>query len=279
MSDRTRGRPPADRARADSAAGPERVALPRHRRRRGVHRRRDRRRRARATRLDPAAAPLTSPLTVGSMSPASDVARELVVFIASRTGQMVKRAAVGAEGFVLDHYSRPRSTPISRASARACGSAFAAADRRSRSSATASRSTTRTGRRIFPPSSSARRGYDLLASPARAGAGDEPKAADDPPRLGSDADRDCSTALHRAAAAVGGRARHEAARADLRHAAGVHVERDDGRSARRRRRRLARPARDALGGVRESHRRRRRDVRRDVDVAALACLRARRRST
>ena len=31
---------------------------------------------------------------------------ELLFFIASRTGQMVKRAAVGAEGFVLDHYDR-----------------------------------------------------------------------------------------------------------------------------------------------------------------------------
>ncbi len=30
----------------------------------------------------------------------------LLFFIASRTGQQVKRAAVGAEGFVLDHYSR-----------------------------------------------------------------------------------------------------------------------------------------------------------------------------
>jgi hypothetical protein len=30
----------------------------------------------------------------------------VLVFIASRTGQMVKRAAVGAEGFVLDHYDR-----------------------------------------------------------------------------------------------------------------------------------------------------------------------------
>src|SRR4029079_140765 len=30
--------------------------------------------------------------------------RELIIFISSRTGQMVKRAAVGAEGFVLDHY-------------------------------------------------------------------------------------------------------------------------------------------------------------------------------
>jgi len=31
---------------------------------------------------------------------------ELWVFIASRTGMMVKRAAVGAEGYVLDHYDR-----------------------------------------------------------------------------------------------------------------------------------------------------------------------------
>jgi len=33
-------------------------------------------------------------------------ARVLLVFIASRTGQTVKRAAVGAEGFVVDHYDR-----------------------------------------------------------------------------------------------------------------------------------------------------------------------------
>jgi alpha-L-rhamnosidase len=32
--------------------------------------------------------------------------RVLLVFISSRTGQQVKRAAVGAEGFVLDHYDR-----------------------------------------------------------------------------------------------------------------------------------------------------------------------------
>ena len=31
---------------------------------------------------------------------------EVLFFISSRTGQMVKRAAVGAEGFVLDHYDR-----------------------------------------------------------------------------------------------------------------------------------------------------------------------------
>ncbi|MDQ2843215.1 MAG: glycoside hydrolase, partial [Acidobacteriota bacterium] len=34
----------------------------------------------------------------------------LMVFIASRTGQQVKRAAVGAEGFVLDHYDRTAIT-------------------------------------------------------------------------------------------------------------------------------------------------------------------------
>ena len=33
-------------------------------------------------------------------------AREVLFFISSRTGMMVKRAAVGAEGFVLDHYDR-----------------------------------------------------------------------------------------------------------------------------------------------------------------------------
>jgi hypothetical protein len=35
-----------------------------------------------------------------------EAAREVLFFISSRTGMMVKRAAVGAEGFVLDHYDR-----------------------------------------------------------------------------------------------------------------------------------------------------------------------------
>ena len=38
--------------------------------------------------------------------PAGDGSRDTLVFIASRTGQMVKRAGVGAEGYVLDHYDR-----------------------------------------------------------------------------------------------------------------------------------------------------------------------------
>lgn len=35
--------------------------------------------------------------------PASDAPREELVFVAGRTGQQVKRAAIGAEGYVLDH--------------------------------------------------------------------------------------------------------------------------------------------------------------------------------
>ncbi len=38
--------------------------------------------------------------------PASDAPREVTFFLSSRTGQQVKRAGVGAEGFVLDHYDR-----------------------------------------------------------------------------------------------------------------------------------------------------------------------------
>ena len=38
--------------------------------------------------------------------PASSEAQTVLFFISSRTGMMVKRAAVGAEGYVLDHYDR-----------------------------------------------------------------------------------------------------------------------------------------------------------------------------
>ena len=37
---------------------------------------------------------------------ASEKERKLIVFVSSRTGMMVKRSSVGAEGFVLDHYDR-----------------------------------------------------------------------------------------------------------------------------------------------------------------------------
>lgn len=38
--------------------------------------------------------------------PKADLGRELLVFIAGRTGQQVKRPGIGAEGFVLDHMSK-----------------------------------------------------------------------------------------------------------------------------------------------------------------------------
>jgi alpha-L-rhamnosidase len=59
------------------------------------------------TPADAAAAPLKSPLDGRFDVPASATRRELLVFIAAHTGQLVKRAAVGAEGFVVDHYSQP----------------------------------------------------------------------------------------------------------------------------------------------------------------------------
>ncbi len=40
------------------------------------------------------------------ISPPSEVANDVIFFISSRTGMTVKRPAVGAEGFVLDHYDR-----------------------------------------------------------------------------------------------------------------------------------------------------------------------------
>jgi alpha-L-rhamnosidase len=59
---------------------------------------------------DTTAAEDASPITeihdgVVEVTPAG-ASRELLAFISSRTGMMVKRAAVGAEGFVLDHYDR-----------------------------------------------------------------------------------------------------------------------------------------------------------------------------
>ena len=53
-----------------------------------------------------AQSPLLRPADGAIEVTATPEARELVVFIASRTGMMVKRAAVGAEGFVVNHYDR-----------------------------------------------------------------------------------------------------------------------------------------------------------------------------
>jgi len=52
------------------------------------------------------AAPIASPVDGRFNFPASSQPRRLLCFISSRTGMMVKRPSVGAEGFVLDHYDR-----------------------------------------------------------------------------------------------------------------------------------------------------------------------------
>ena len=52
------------------------------------------------------AQPIAAPVAGWYSFAASDGARKLMVFIASRTGMTVKRPSVGAEGFVLDHYDR-----------------------------------------------------------------------------------------------------------------------------------------------------------------------------
>ena len=50
------------------------------------------------------AQPIAPPTRETYHFPAANVDRELIAFIASRTGMTVKRPSVGAEGFVLDHY-------------------------------------------------------------------------------------------------------------------------------------------------------------------------------
>jgi hypothetical protein len=47
----------------------------------------------------------TAPENGRMASPLSSASRVALCFVASRTGQQVKRAALGAEGFVLDHFS------------------------------------------------------------------------------------------------------------------------------------------------------------------------------
>ncbi len=51
-------------------------------------------------------APLSAPRAGRYSFSADSLPRKLYCFVASRTGMMVKRPAVGAEGFVLDHYDR-----------------------------------------------------------------------------------------------------------------------------------------------------------------------------
>jgi hypothetical protein len=50
--------------------------------------------------------PMADPIAGRYVIAPSDQPRRVITFVASRTGMMVKRPSVGAEGFVLDHYDR-----------------------------------------------------------------------------------------------------------------------------------------------------------------------------
>ena len=52
------------------------------------------------------AVPLDAPVAGRYSFPSADQPRKLLCFISSRSGMVVKRPSIGAEGFVLDHYDR-----------------------------------------------------------------------------------------------------------------------------------------------------------------------------
>ncbi len=110
-------------------------------------------------------------------------------FISSRTRQMVKRAAVGAEGFVLDHYDRAAIRNASQSGRR--NSCWPRPDRtrRTRFSATAWKCTGRTGLPNFLERIPEAARLRPDAVPARAGRRYRTEDAGHPPRLGQDADR------------------------------------------------------------------------------------------
>ena len=99
---------------------------------------------------------LTVPATGPVRLPDGVGPRVVLFYFSGQTGQVVKRAAVGADGYVLDHYNR---AAIDCTFARRATSSWAPSnlDRSTRCSATASRCTTRTGRRRSSTNSAAPR--------------------------------------------------------------------------------------------------------------------------
>ena len=94
--------------------------------------------------------------------------REVLFFISSRTGMMVKRPAVGAEGFVLNHYDRAAVEQISEECRRPPDAGASAAILRTPSSATAWKFTASDWTGDFLEEFHKRRGYDLKPAPAGA---------------------------------------------------------------------------------------------------------------
>ena len=196
---------------------------------------------------------------------------EAWVFIAGRTGMpMVKRAAVGAEGYVLDHYDRAAL----QAHLDAVGTPMldAPRSRRRRSSATASRCSARTGHRTCCPSSSAGAATTCgrispRSSPART------RRDRGPAGLEPHARRALRRTLPRAARRVDARPRLEAAHPGLWHPPATLSEQPPRRSHRRRGRAVEDDHAGALGLLGQPSVRSCGDRVRDLDVAALALVR------
>ena len=144
--------------------------------------------------------------------------REVLFFISSRTGMMVKRPAVGAEGFVLNHYDRAAVDHYLAAVGDRLLSAFGSRSAVRRLLRQPRGVRVRLDRRLPRRVQGAPR-LRPAAAPARARPRRRAGDRRDPPRLGPDAHRARRRAVPRADAGVGGQARHAVPHPGLRHSA------------------------------------------------------------
>ena len=181
--------------------------------------------------------------------PEGTLPAEVWVFIAGRTGMMVKRAAVGAEGYVLDHYDRAgaagaprrrRRAAARRAARHAAGDDLLRQPRGVR---------LRLDARPAAPSSAGAAATICGRTSARSSPAPDARGDRRAPGLGPHARRALRRALPGAARRVDARPRLEAPHPGLRHSAGDAVEQPPRRSHRRRRRAVEDDHAGALGVV------------------------------
>ena len=203
--------------------------------------------------------------------PADAAGRTVLFFISSRTRMMVKRPAVGAEGFVLDHYDRAAiDNHLNFVGEKLLGAlaktppyaVFSDSLEVERSDWTPN----------FLAEFQKRRGYDLTPYLPALAVDIGPEDRRYPPRLGPDAHRTGQRKLPDADPRMGQRAWHAVPLADLRHAAGESIEQRAGGSARRRRLAMAAGFVRALGFFGEPSLRASGDFVGNMDMAAFARL-------
>ncbi len=199
-------------------------------------------------------------------------AHTVLFFIASRTGQQVKRPGIGAEGFVLDHYESAaiehHLTAVGDRLLQAFGPNPPHAVFSDSLEVFASDWTS-----DFLTEFQKRRGYDLLPYlPALAGdIGDQDER--DPARLGQDVDRIGRGALPHADSGMGACSSHSFPLPDLWRASGDPVEQRAGRpTGRRARTGMAGLQRGSMGVVRKSPVRAADHLDGNLDLAALASI-------